>query len=82
MFFELDPLVVDCGALSAPENGLLVINDTTLGSLVTYSCIEGYNLIGDGMRTCLDNGSWSGQDPVCQSKCVCLCVCVCVQVER
>ena len=74
MFLDFDPPVVDCGRLSAPENGLLAIDSTTFGSVVTYGCVEGYNITGDQMRMCTGNGSWSGQDPVCQSEFVFLCM--------
>ena len=61
--------VVDCGSLFAPENGTLTINGTTFASTANYSCNEGYNITGDEMRTCQENGSWIGQDPACQSEC-------------
>ena len=72
-FHQLCYSVVDCGMLSAPENGLLSTENTTFGSLVIYSCIEGYNIMGDEMRMCLENGSWSRHDPVCQGECMCVC---------
>ena len=64
--------VVDCGSLAAPENGSLTIDSTTYESTATYSCAVGYNIDGDPVRTCLENGSWSGQDPICQSEFVCM----------
>ena len=77
MFVDNNHLpVVDCGSLAAPENGMLSIDNTTFASSVIYSCIEGYNIAGDEMRTCLENGSWSGQDPSCLSECMCMLLCV------
>ena len=78
--------VADCGSLVAPENGTLTIDSTTFESTVNYSCDEGYNIAGDEMRTCQENGSWSGQKPVCQSECfftysMCVCVLYCMYEE-
>ena len=65
---SVDNSVVVCGSLDSPENGLITINNITLGSIATYSCNEGYNIMGNEVRTCQENGSWSGEDPVCQSE--------------
>ena len=37
-------------------------------SLALYDCDEGYKLVGNVMRICLLNFTWSGKDPVCESK--------------
>ena len=57
---------VDCGSLSNPDNGMVSVTMTTLGSAATYSCNNGYSLIGPAMRTCQANGSWSDTDPTCE----------------
>ena len=61
-------LVVDCFNLTAPSNGQVSLTTTTFGSVVMYTCKEGYLVMGSAMRECLANGSWSQQEPVCQSK--------------
>ena len=33
---------------------------------VTYRCFDGYQLIGNAHRACLDNGQWSGRLPICR----------------
>ncbi|XP_076319115.1 P-selectin-like isoform X1 [Tachypleus tridentatus] len=38
----------------------------TVGRMVVYSCIKGYEVIGESIRSCLKNGQWSGQTPFCQ----------------
>ena len=58
---------IDCGSLEPPLNGFLDLNDTSFQSVAIYSCETGYNLIGE-LRTCTINATWSGEDPVCQSK--------------
>ena len=64
----IDNAVVVCGSLDSPENGLLAISNITFGSIANYSCDEGYNIMGNEMRLCLESGLWSGEDPICQSE--------------
>ena len=56
---------VDCGTLVDPTNGLVAVTDTIFNSTATYSCNNGYNLVGDTTRTCLASGSWSDTAPTC-----------------
>ena len=43
-----------------------------LETLATYSCNQGYSLVGDMTRTCTSdassNGDWSGNEPSCMRK--------------
>ena len=59
----------DCGA---PEpsgpNGALSVGSTILGSIATYTCDIGHNLIGESVATCETDGEWSSGAPVCQRK--------------
>ena len=62
------PTVVDCGLLPNISMGnVLYVNSSTLyQSLVVYECVPGYLLTrGNGERTCLATGQWSGVPPVC-----------------
>ncbi len=59
---------MNCIALEDPVNGTLTGNSVSYLSEVTYSCVTGYNLSGDASRTCQADGSWTGNDPVCNSK--------------
>ena len=59
---------VDCGPLSAPENGNVVFsNGTIFSSFATYSCTPPTQLIGPSVRACQGTGLWSGTDPTCES---------------
>ena len=60
------PSVVDCGGLSSPQNGQVILTNTTFGSIATYQCDDGFNLIGDMQRMCQSNGEWSGNEPTCE----------------
>ena len=35
------------------------------GETCNYTCNTGYELTGSDTRTCWNDGSWSGSDPVC-----------------
>ena len=67
-FINFIPSVVDCGGLSSPQNGQVILTNTTFGSIATYLCDEGFNLIGDMQRMCQSNGEWSGNEPICESQ--------------
>ena len=58
-------VVVNCGTLSNPANGMVSVSTTTYNSVATYSCNVGHTLTGDAMRTCLETGSWSHDEQTC-----------------
>ena len=60
--------VVVCPELMSPENGRVDLSGMNFSSVATYSCDSGYNLIGSELRMCTADGTWSGEDPICQSK--------------
>ena len=43
-------------------------NGTNTGSLATFICDPGYELIGDGLVVCNISGQWSGPTPTCRGK--------------
>ena len=55
-----------CDELSDPTNGGVIWSTLTEGSVATYHCDNGYELIGDDTRRCVD-GEWTGQEPTCSS---------------
>lgn len=57
--------VITCPPLPSPDNGQVNTPSQEVGSVANYSCNEGYNLEGVETRTCLQDGSWSGDPPVC-----------------
>ena len=63
------PSVVDCGPLSDPTNGIVLVSvNTTLGTTASYECIAGYEVVGlmGEFRFCTETGMWSERDPTCE----------------
>ncbi|XP_019645823.1 PREDICTED: uncharacterized protein LOC109486433 [Branchiostoma belcheri] len=62
----------NCNRKACPELPVLNNGNRTEGHLygdtVTFSCDEGYELIGSENRTCQANQSWSGVQPNCNRK--------------
>uniref|UniRef100_A0A3P8W7T0 CUB and Sushi multiple domains 1 n=1 Tax=Cynoglossus semilaevis TaxID=244447 RepID=A0A3P8W7T0_CYNSE len=57
----------ECGDPGTPPHGTrLGGEEFKTKSLLRFSCEAGYALIGSAERTCLNNGTWSGRQPVCQ----------------
>ena len=56
-----------CPVLASPENGEVFVTGQTVNSIATYFCNDGFipELL---IRSCLDNGEWSGFDPLCISE--------------
>ena len=51
-----------------PDSGQVDLSGMDFGSVANYSCNSGYNLMGSELRMCTAEGTWSGEDSVCQSK--------------
>ncbi|NXO25816.1 SUSD2 protein, partial [Cisticola juncidis] len=58
-------LVISCGWLEHPTNGKKNATNYLLGSTISFSCNEGYELTGSQERTCQVSGAWSGETPQC-----------------
>ena len=55
-----------CDELPDLGNGNITVTGQTEGSDATYTCNDGYQLTGgNSIRTCVDTGMWSGQEPTC-----------------
>ena len=59
---------VDCGSLPNPGNGMVLALLTTFNQVATYSCNEGYNIIGSMTRTCEADREWRPAEPTCDRK--------------
>ncbi|CDQ91696.1 unnamed protein product, partial [Oncorhynchus mykiss] len=56
----------ECEDPPSPDHGSVNVTDTSLGSLVKYSCEEGYELEGESVRQCVAGRQWSDVPPVCR----------------
>ncbi|XP_072243499.1 sushi domain-containing protein 2 isoform X2 [Leuresthes tenuis] len=57
--------VVSCGWLPSPRNGKKNGSHYLQGSTLNFTCNEGYILYGSRERTCVDDSSWTGEQPYC-----------------
>ena len=63
---------LDCPALNATDRTVQystepsASGDFTGGTVATYSCADGYELVGEeNRRTCLVDVTWAGAEPQC-----------------
>ena len=56
--------LVQCDNVSV-VNGIKFGDNHTYGSVLNFSCTEGYNLNGTATITCQSNGEWSSSIPTC-----------------
>ena len=57
-----------CPELPAIENGMVSWSGLSPGGVATYTCDDGFILVGDPTRICRDDGTWSGEEPTCERK--------------
>ena len=63
---------MECPTPEPIQNGVYSNGSHGLGDTITYSCSEGYELVGSPNRTCQLNSSWQGEEPRCQGNNHCL----------
>ena len=62
--------VVPCNELPLPEDGMITCDygddgTTSYQDVCRYTCVDGFELIGNSSRTCLSTGMWSNDEPRC-----------------
>jgi len=67
VFFHIY-IVINCGDPGRPDNGNTIVTSTTVGSVVTHTCNDGFVLDGADQRECISAGMWSAPLPTCRSK--------------
>ena len=66
-----------CADLVSPENATISYDpDMTppfrdIGTVASYTCDDGFALVGAETRECLSGTTWTGDDPSCQRKRFC-----------
>lgn len=57
---------VQCPTPPLVQNGFYVGVNFSFGDSIEYKCNDGYEVIGDRKRTCLNVKEWSGVNPTCR----------------
>ncbi|XP_040928147.1 sushi domain-containing protein 2 isoform X2 [Betta splendens] len=57
--------VVSCGWMASPRNGKKNGTHYLAGDTLSFSCNKGYKRYGSAQRHCLDDGTWTGEEPNC-----------------
>lgn len=69
MYVHVVPFIAKlCPDPTVPSHGRINITAPSVGGVATYSCEEGYRLMGTATRTCLTSAQWSGSPPSCIGK--------------
>ena len=55
-----------CPILPHPANGRVELTGKLVDDTATYTCNEGYELVGDQVLTCLVGGNWDNPPPICR----------------
>ena len=58
----------ECPQLRNISNGKVEVNGYVEESVAIYECNKGYQLLGVCIRICYENSTWSGTEPICESK--------------
>ncbi|AWO97474.1 putative sushi von Willebrand factor type A EGF and pentraxin domain-containing protein 1 [Scophthalmus maximus] len=56
----------ECETPPSPERGRVNVTDTSLGSMVRYTCDDGYELEGEPVRQCVSGRLWTNDAPICR----------------
>lgn len=54
-----------CPGLESPESGVVSLTGRTVGSVATYTCDDGLAPTVSEARECLQDGTWTGEEPMC-----------------
>ena len=58
---------IKCPSPQIIQHGLYKIEgDPIFGNSVSFSCVDGYKLVGSNRRNCDADGQWDGVQPVCE----------------
>ncbi|CAK8696725.1 unnamed protein product [Clavelina lepadiformis] len=64
--------LITCDDLANPANGRVDVADIRVNGEATFSCNEGYLIVGESVLTCLNTGFWDKFIPRCQDVNECL----------
>ena len=55
----------ECAGLNNISNGYVKVNSLKINATAIYSCDDGFVLVGESIRVCEDDLTWSGEVPTC-----------------
>ncbi|XP_060586067.1 sushi, von Willebrand factor type A, EGF and pentraxin domain-containing protein 1-like [Ruditapes philippinarum] len=61
----ISPVCEFCLPLSNPIGGSFTLSSDGATTTANYSCVVGYNLVGDSERICKQDKTWSPSQPLC-----------------
>ncbi|XP_076814750.1 IgGFc-binding protein-like [Clavelina lepadiformis] len=56
---------LNCPRLQNPANGVVTVDELTVGSTASYGCRRGYRLVGNTRTNCRNTLTWSSAPPRC-----------------
>ncbi|XP_026208552.1 sushi, von Willebrand factor type A, EGF and pentraxin domain-containing protein 1 isoform X2 [Anabas testudineus] len=59
----------ECETPPNPDHGWVNVTDASFGSIVRYTCEEGYELEGEPVRECVTGRLWTNDAPICRPVC-------------
>ena len=60
--------LIECPSLDDIPNGSVSLSGNTTGDIAVYTCDDGFELVGDPTRVCMNDTTWSGEPPTCRRK--------------
>ncbi|XP_038072987.1 sushi domain-containing protein 2-like [Patiria miniata] len=63
--------IVICGSVADPTNGRKEVSRGSVGGVASFTCDDGYTLQGENELVCQENGTWSGEVPICEASVIC-----------
>lgn len=69
-FSFIDVIGLPCEAILALSNGHMNCSGLVTNETCSFSCADGYEMLGSKRRTCLNSSKWDGQQTFCKGKCV------------
>jgi fibulin 1/2 len=63
--------LIHCSELDAPSNGTKAGTETACRSVISFTCDVGLELKGSSQRECMSDGTWSGDETICDDGEVC-----------
>lgn len=64
----IETIGIHCPPLDNLQNGNVSFGERFVGATASYTCVKGYKLIGNALRTCTVSAMWNGSVPTCESK--------------